>query len=139
MPMVGADARVRRGRARLRKAVALALVALALVALLAVGVVAAEWSAAKAEENDSVTCSFGMLRSDVGVLVRDDPVGKVCVYLGGGGRRDRIAPMACVEAKLEFETRGGALLKVRKTPAGFRCVYHDGAGHILRVRDIDDQ
>jgi hypothetical protein len=137
--MVGADARSRRGRGRLRKAVAIALVALALVALLAVGFVAVEWSAAKAEENDDVMCSFERRRSDVGVLVRDHPAGKVCVYLGGGGRRDRVEPMACVEAKLEFETRGGALLKVRKTPAGFRCMYHDGAGHILRVRDVEDQ
>ena len=119
----------------------IAVVALVLVALLviAAGVVVAAWHEAKEAENDSLVCSFGMRRTDVGVLVRDHPVGKLCVYLGGAGRPRGVAPMACVEGKLEFETRGGALLDVRKTPTGFRCLYHDGAGHILRVRHVEER
>jgi hypothetical protein len=84
-------------------------------------------------------CSLGTLRTEDGVLSRDDPVGKVCVYLSHDGRPGRVAPMACVEEKLEFETRGGALLGVRKTASWFRCVYHDDAGHILRVRHVEER
>ena len=130
-----AGARARRGRGRIGTTVALAALALVLVTT---GVLAAAWLEAKALENDSLMCSFGMLRTDDGVLVRDDPVGKVCVYLDDG-RLGRIAPMACVEGKLDFETRGCALLDVRKTPTGFRRAYHDAAGNVLRVRNVEER
>ena len=123
-------------RRRVGTAVALALLALV---LLAVGAFAAEWLEARAEENAEFMCSFGTLPGEDGVPVRDHPVGEVCQYFGRDGRLRRVVPMVCVEEMLEFEPRGGALLAVRKTPSGFRCVYHDGGGHILRVRHVEEQ